>query len=371
MSIFDELKPKVVIETYDFKTKTEGILVIDNTFLGPGKGGIRLVPDVTVEEVKRLARAMTYKNALVEIPFGGAKAGIRADPAGNKEMAIRAFARSIRKYVPEEYVAGPDMNTTEKEMDTFAKELHNLKACTGKTEMFGGLPHELGSTGYGVAESAEVAIKFAGMDVKGTRVAIEGFGNVGTFTAQFMEQKGAKIVAVSDLSGCLRNPEGIDVKKLFEYRTKNHLIAGYVKNDPKTKIFPREELFTTDADVLIPGARPDAINDINKAKIRAKIIIEAANLPISYEIEKELERKGVVIVPDIIANAGGVISSYVEYINGTEEQMFETVKKKIVTNTAQILKEAKEKKKFVREVALEIAEHRLKKAMDRHHILLS
>lgn len=358
------LRPETVVQTYDHASRTEGILVIDNTALGPGKGGIRMVPDITVVEVERLAKAMTFKNALANLPFGGAKSGIRMHHGIDKDKAMRAFARSIRKYIPDEYIAGPDMNTTEKEMAAFASELNDMRACTGKPKQMGGLPHELGSTGFGVAHSTMTAMQLLGMDGAKTRVAIEGFGNVGTFTARHLHEKGIKIVAISDLSGCLYNAQGLDIPRLLEYKSKNHYLSEFVKVDG-AKLFAKEELFKLDADVLVPGARPDAINDSNKAAIKAKLIVEAANIPATNAVERELEARGIVIVPDIVANAGGVISSYVEFIGGSEQQMFERVKKTVTENTRAVIKRHLETKRDAREIALEIAEHRIVAAMEK------
>ncbi len=323
-----------------------------------------MVPDITVMEVERLAKAMTFKNALANLPFGGAKSGIRMHHGIDKDKAMRAFARSIRRYVHDAYIAGPDMNTTEKEMASFADELKDMKACTGKPKEMGGLPHELGSTGFGVAHSALTAMQLLGMDHAKARVAIEGFCNVGTFTARHLHEKGVKIVAVSDLSGCLYNPAGLDVPRLLEYKSKNPYLSEFVKIDG-AKLFPKEELFRLDAEVLVPGARPDAINDSNKAQIKAKLIVEAANIPASNAIERELQARGAAIVPDVVANAGGVISSYVEFIGGTEAQMFALVKKTVTENTHAVIKRHLETRRDSREISLEIAEKRIAAAMEK------
>ena len=357
----DEFGPEYVVNVYDPRTGMEGVLVIDNTARGPGKGGIRLVPDVSVNEVYRLARAMTWKNALAEIPFGGAKAGIRADPRKiDKAAYMKAFGEKLRPLIPGKYIAGPDMNTAEAEMKVFAEAVGTLKASTGKPASIGGLPHELGSTGFGVAHSTLVALDFYNWEPKKTKVAIEGFGNVGVFTARFLSEKGVKIVAVSDSKGTVYNEMGLDVKALESVKQK----TGSVVNYKPGKVLKGEELFSLPVDVLIPGARPDVINDSNKNAVKAKLIVQAANIPIPERVELELEKKGIKMIPDFVANAGGVISSYVETINGTPEQMFKIVEEKIRKNTALVLKHAKESKITAREAALEIAKERVRKAMD-------
>jgi len=356
----DEIGPEKIIRVYDPKTGMRGISVIDNTALGPGKGGIRMVPDVTEEEVCRLARAMTWKNALADIPFGGAKSGIIADPKKvDKEQIIRAFARALRHLVPSEYVAGPDMNTTEKEMGEYADELKDMKACTGKPASMGGLPHELGSTGFGVVESCEVACPYAKVTLKGATVAIEGFGNVGTFAMKFLTEKGAKVVAVSDSKGVIYNPKGLDYQKLMDAKAKQGTVTKYSDG----KVLTDPELFELPVDILIPGARPDVITDKNKDKVKAKLIVEAANIPMREETEEYFHKKGILIVPDFVANAGGVISSAVEFAGGKEQEMFKAVKEKIRNNTKRVLDRSVKDKVSPRKAATAIAREIVLKAM--------
>lgn len=360
--MFDEIGPEKIVRVYDPKTGMRGILVIDNTALGPGKGGIRMVPDVTEEEVFRLARAMTWKNALADIPFGGAKSGIIADPKKvDKEQILRAFARALRQLVPSEYVAGPDMNTTEKEMGEYADELKDMKACTGKPSSMGGLPHELGSTGFGVVESCEVACPYAKVKLKGATIAIEGFGNVGTFAMKFLAEKGAKVVAVSDSKGAIYDPKGLDYDKLMDVKQKQGTVTKY----PGGKVLSDPELFELPVDILIPGARPDVITGRNKDKVKAKLIVEAANIPMREETEEYFHNKGILIVPDFVANAGGVISSAVEFAGGNEQEMFKTVKEKIRNNTKRVLERSTKEKISPRKAATAIAREIVLTAMEK------
>ena len=190
MKFYDEYGPEMIVQVYDPKTGMAGVVVIDNTAIGVAKGGVRLVPDVTTQEVFGLARAMTWKNALAGIPFGGAKSGIRAPGnSPHKAAIVKAFAEKIACFVPSLYVPGPDMNIGEREMAIIAETIGTPKAATGKPASMGGLPHELGSTGYGVALSTEVALEHAKVPIAGSRIAIEGFGNVGTFTTKFLTEK--------------------------------------------------------------------------------------------------------------------------------------------------------------------------------------
>jgi len=361
MPFEDAIGPEKIVEVYDPITKMQGVLVIDNTALGPGKGGIRMVPDISVAEVFSLARAMTWKNAFAGIPFGGAKSGIRSPSVdgGMKEEYVRAFAQHIANLVPEEYIPGPDMNIGEAEMAIVAETIGTPKAATGKPVSMGGLPHELGSTGYGIALATEVALQHRKMPVSGATVAIEGFGNVGTFTAKFLSEKGAKIIAVSDSKGTAHLASGLDYGTLMRVKKEKGTVTAY----PGATVLSAAQLFAADCDVLIPGARPDVINVGNAGLVKAKIIVEAANIPMKPEIEHGLSKKGILVIPDFVANAGGVISSYVEFIGGSEQEMFSMVKEKITANTRLVLEHAKDGD--LRAAALAIAEQRVIEAMEK------
>lgn len=354
----DQYGPEYVVEVYDVKTGMQGVLVIDNTARGPGKGGIRLVSDITTAEVMGLARAMTWKNAFAGIPFGGAKAGIKGDPKKiNKAEHLRAFGRMVRKYVPMQYIAGPDMNTSEKEMAIFADEIGRMDACTGKPSSMGGLPHELGSTGFGVANAARIASQHTKLSMSGAKVAIEGFGNVGTFTMKFLTEMGAKVVAVSDSNGTIFDEKGLDYNKLMETKASKGTVTAYSGG----KVLPLQALFAQNVDILIPGARPNVITDANMNDVKAKIIVEAANIPIPQPVERKLAAKGVLIIPDFVANAGGVISSYAELRGYNEKEMFSLVESMILKNTALALQRTKGND--VRAAAEAIAKERVEDAM--------
>jgi len=357
----DEFGPEKIIEVYDPKVGLKGILVIDNTALGPGKGGIRMTPSVSAEEVFRLARVMTFKCSLAGLPFGGAKSGIIADPKKisleQKAELMRAFGRALRGIAPKYYIGAPDVNTGEQEMKWFVEGNGSLKSVTGKPKELGGLPHELGSTGFGVFHSTLVAAKFAKIDIAKATVAIEGFGNVGSFTAKFLSQVGAKIVAVSDSKGVIYNQEGLDFEKLSEIKKQ----TGSVVNYQPGQVLPNEEIFKLQVDVLIPAALPDVINERNVNEIKAKLIVEAANIPCKPEIERILHERGILVVPDFVANAGGLISSYCEYKGYDENKMFALVEKKIKKNTKKVLRKAKKENVLPRDAAMETAKERILK----------
>ncbi len=383
--INDTFGPEYIVKVYDPAIGMEGVLVVDNTVLGPGKGGIRMTADVTEEEVFRLARTMTWKNALADIPFGGAKSGIKwpGDSPELKKKFVQSFARAVKIFTPKKYIAGPDVNTGEQEMQWFAEATGNWRSATGKPasycmESFGtssgkprsmssgarlggkcGIPHEFGSTGFGVVEATEVAARLRGISIKNATVAIHGFGNVGTFAYRFLTEKGARAVALADKSGAIFSKQGFD-KDVLE-----KAISG---KKSLIEIFPKLKISTADfwnipVDILIPASVTDVINDSNKDGLRAEIIVEAGNIPMREHIEAELFDKGVLIVPDFVANAGGVISSYAEYRGYNPARMFDLVKRKIVRAAEKVLKQSLKEKKNPREVALEIARRKIEARM--------
>ncbi|MBI4009719.1 MAG: Glu/Leu/Phe/Val dehydrogenase [Candidatus Aenigmarchaeota archaeon] len=368
----DEFGPEYVIEVYDKKVGLKGILVIDNRSLGPSKGGIRMTPTVDVSEVFRLARTMTWKNALAELPFGGAKAGIKAsiEDIKNKERKkalIQAFSKALKPIVPKLYIAGPDVNTGEQEMQWFFEANGDWRACTGKPasvcmRLFGksgekcGIPHEFGSTGFGVAHASVIAADHIDLDIKGATIAIEGFGNVGTFASKYLSDFGAKIVAVGDSKGVIYNENGLDIEKLHDVKEN----TGSVVNYNPGKVLKNKEIFELTVDILIPGALPDVITKDNVNNVKAKIVVEAANIPMIPEMEEMLYKKGILVVPDFVANAGGVISSYAEYRGYNPKRMFELVEKKIKRNVKIVLDRARKDKIKPRDAALKIAQERIR-----------
>lgn len=365
----DAYGPEYVLKLYNPKLNIWGFLAIDNTSLGPGKGGIRMTPTVTEEETFRLARTMTFKNAMAGIPFGGAKAGIAIDPRsvkpGVKKEVIEWFSKRLKPLCPRHYIAGPDINTGEREMLWFVKANGSWRSATGKPahycmKIFGkvtkcGIPHEFGSTGYGVAQATRVALDFLHADPKKTTVAIEGFGNVGTFVARYLSTMGLKIIAVSDSKGAIHNERGLDCAKLL--RTKR--TSGSVVNYEGARKMEKERLFEIDADVLIPAALPDVINEENVRKIKARIIVEGANIPMEEKYEKVLHGKGILVVPDIVANAGGVISSYAEYRGCNPKTMLALVERKITKTVRDVLTRSENMKRTPREIIMSMVSEKI------------
>ncbi|MFH1170901.1 MAG: Glu/Leu/Phe/Val dehydrogenase [Candidatus Vogelbacteria bacterium] len=355
----DNIGPRYVLKLYNHEFGVHGVLVIDNTKLGPGKGGIRMTPTVGEEEVSRLARAMTYKNALAGIPFGGAKAGIAFNPKSadekTKKKIVEWFARELKPFLLKYYIAGPDINMTEKEMAIFVRAVNDNRTATGKPKRLGGLPHELGSTGYGVAEAVKIALTHKGIPLTGARVAIEGFGNVGVFAARFLTEAGLKIVAVSDSKGVIYNQNGLPWKEVLKVKKAKGSVVNFLNSEKLSS----DRIFTLPVDVLIPAALPDVINASNADQIQASVIVEGANIAVTPEAEAKLLARGVLIVPDIIANAGGVISSYAEHRGYSVEKMFKLVKQKITKSVTTVLAESKKTNQSPRAVAMALAKKRL------------
>ncbi len=300
----------------------EGIRVIHNEVLGPSKGGIRFAPDVNLNEVKALAAWMTWKCAVVNVPFGGAKGGIRCNP---REMSPGELERLTRRYTsnlfdvfgPDKDIPAPDMGTNEQVMswilDTYSMHARRTEnaVVTGKPKILGGSEGRKEATGRGVTTVTMSALERLGMRPSQCSVAVQGFGNVGSTAARLIHERGAKVVAVSDITGGYYNENGLDIEAMLEYSAaNNNLLEGYAD----AQKISNEELLTLDVDVLVPAAKEDQINGDIARKMQAKIIVEGANGPTTPDADEVLAEKGILVVPDILANAGGVTVSYFEWV---------------------------------------------------------
>lgn len=299
----------------------KGIRVLYNTARGPGKGGIRFDLGVTLDEVTALAAWMTWKCAVVDIPFGGSKGGVVCDPlsmsVGELERLTRRYTSSIIQTLgPESDVPAPDVNTNERVMawimDTYSMHVgHTVTAVvTGKPVEMGGSRGRREATGRGCMIVTKKALEHLGMPVKGTKVIVQGFGNVGSVAAQLLEAEGCVIIGVSDRTGGIINPKGIDVNDALAYVKQNRTLAGYKNADACTN----EELLVHQTDVLLPAALENVISRRNAKDIKAKIICEGANGPTTAIADGVLDEMGVFVIPDILANAGGVTVSYFEWV---------------------------------------------------------
>jgi glutamate dehydrogenase (NAD(P)+) len=300
-----------------------GYRVQHSTGRGPGKGGIRFHPDVNLAEVEGLAMLMTWKCAVTDLPLGGAKGGVAVDP---RKLTRRQVERLTKRYTaailpiigPERDIPAPDVNTDESTMAwivdtvTMMTGQHSPAVVTGKPVELGGSRGRTEATGRGVAFVALEVVKRAGKRPEDTRVAVQGFGNVGSVTAKALAEAGCRIVAISDVSGGYASPNGIDIPKAIEHVKKHpqRLLEGF----PGLSKISNDELLAMDVDVLVPAALEGVITSANAGQVRAKIIVEGANGPVTGDADRELNDRGVTIVPDILANAGGVVVSYFEWV---------------------------------------------------------
>lgn len=311
----------VVMDSGDIQV-FEGYRVIHDNVLGPSKGGIRYTPDVNLEEVKALAAWMTWKCAIVNVPFGGAKGGVRCDP---RQLSHSELERLTRRYTasmlevfgPDRDIPAPDMNTDEQimawVMDTYSMNAHKTEnaVVTGKPIILGGSHGRKEATGRGVVTVTLAALNKMGLAPNKCTSVVQGFGNVGSVSAKLMYEQGSKVLAISDISGGYYNKNGIDIPDAIAYaKENNNSLEGYSKADR----ISNEELLQLECDVLIPAAKEDQIGPHNADKINARIISEGANGPITAKADPILEDKGIMVVPDILANAGGVTVSYFEWV---------------------------------------------------------
>jgi len=300
----------------------EGIRVIHSNILGPSKGGIRFDPDVTLDEVRALAAWMTWKCAVVDIPYGGAKGGIACNPramsAGEIERLMRAYTQAMMDvFGPDKDIPAPDMGTGPREMAWLMDEYSKSKGMTvnavvtGKPLVLGGSVGRTEATGRGVMVSTMAAMEKLKLNPYKSSCAVQGFGNVGAHAAALLHERGVNVVAVSDLSGGYYNENGIDIQEALKYRETNRgSLDGYKGAEKITN----EELLSLNVDVLVPAAKEDVITMANVQNINARLIVEGANGPTSASADSIINEKGIVVVPDILANAGGVTVSYFEWV---------------------------------------------------------
>lgn len=326
----------------------EGYRVQHNSLRGPCKGGIRFHPEADLDEVKALAAWMTWKCAVVNIPYGGAKGGIKVDPS---KLSKAELARMTKRYVaqilpiigPQRDIPAPDVNTDAQVMAWIMDAYSTFKGhavpsvVTGKPLEIGGSVGRVEATGRGAMFTLMNYLEKEGIDPKGLRVAVQGFGNVGSVGAKLMAQQGCKIVAVSDVGGSIYKEDGINIEKAIEYAAGNKKsLKGY--QEEGLKEIKAEDFWLLDTDVFFPAALENQINEVNAKAIKAKIILEGANGPTTVEADKILTERGIVIIPDILANAGGVVVSYFEWVQNLEAFMWEEAY--INDHLAKIMKKA-------------------------------
>lgn len=358
----DDLGPAKVIHVHEPRLGLKAVLVVDNVARGPSIGGLRMAPDVSTEECFRLARAMTLKNAAAGLPHGGGKSVLAADPRmapERKEALIRAFAHALRN--EQDYIFGPDMGTDEGCMAWVKDELRDQGGrAVGLPREIGGIPlDEIGATGWGLSHAADVAAHYANLTLRGARVAIQGFGAVGKHAARFLANQGVVLVAASDSCGTLHDPDGIDLGVLIPLKDA----GGHVCDYSGGRKLGRDDILDVDCDIWIPAARPDVVREDNVGRLKTKLVVQGANIPFTAGAEQILHERGVLVVPDFIANAGGVICAAMEYHGATQTAAFAAIEEKLRTNTRQVLEAASKQKLLPRTAAVNLATSRVKKAM--------
>jgi glutamate dehydrogenase (NAD(P)+) len=372
---FREIKVQVPLELDNGDIAVfSGYRIQHNDARGPMKGGLRYHPHVDVEETKSLASLMTWKTALVDIPFGGAKGGITCDPRTlsprEQEQLTRKFIQQIHENIgPYKDIPAPDVNTNPQVMAWIMSEYskfhgHSPAVVTGKPLDLHGSQGREEATGRGVTYMVEEVLRTHGKSVTGCKVVIQGFGNVGSNTARLVHELGATVVGVSDVTGGLYNPEGIDIPALLAHVRQTKSIQGFGPGE----VISNERLLELPCDVLIPAALGDVITADNADAIRAPFIVEAANRPITPQADERLEKRGITVVPDILANAGGVTVSYFEWAQNIQQfkwdlpKVNEELHKTMVRSYEKVLKVATEKKISLRTAAFVIAIGRVGKA---------
>jgi glutamate dehydrogenase (NAD(P)+) len=354
----DELGPAKIIHVHEPTLGLRATLVVENVACGPSIGGLRMAPDVSTAECFRLARAMTLKNAAASLPHGGGKSVLYAEarlPRDDKERLVRAFAHALRN--EEDYIFGPDMGTDEACMAWIKDEIGR---AVGLPAALGGIPlDEIGATGWGLRHAAEAAAPHCELDLRGARLAIQGFGAVGKHAARFLAERGAVLVAASDSRGTIHNPDGLAVAELIALKDANKTVGDYVDG----RRLDRDAVLDVACDIWIPAARPDVVREDNVHRLRTRLVLPGANIPLTAGAEAALHERGVLVVPDFVANAGGAICAAMEYHGATQSAAFAAIEEKIRANTAAVLDAAKARRIRPRQAALDLATGRIRQAM--------
>ena len=376
-SSYRELAVQVPVRMDDGSIQVfRGYRIQHNGARGPYKGGIRYHPSADLDEVRALAALMTWKNALIDVPFGGAKGGVQCDPrsmsSGENQRLSRRFTAMISYVIGvNRDIPAPDMGTNAQTMawmmDAYGQKYgYTPGIVTGKPVELGGSPGREEATGRGVIICAQESTKRLGTDFAGARIAIQGFGNVGYWATQIAAEAGATVVAVSDIGGGAYNPRGLDLEALGRHRLEAETVADFEQADKLTN----EELLEVECDILIPAAIQDVITSANADRIQAKIVVEAANGPVNPVADAMLTDRNVVVVPDILANAGGVTVSYFEWVQNVQQFQWELQKvndelhKRMVSATDAVFDRSESDKTTLREAAFDIAVERVAHAAE-------
>lgn len=361
----DGIGPETIAVVADPETGMRGVLVIDSTVLGPAGGGIRMLPDVTIREVAALARAMTYKYTIFGLPRGGCKGGIWGDATMTPETRrgyMRAYGRLLSPFLkPRKAVVGPDMGVFIEDLEAIYA---GAEADYPRSGLFArqvdGQPLEFHITGHGVYVAARKGFEAAGRGFEGATVAVEGFGHVGVGVSRYAVKNGARLVAVSTIQGAVHDEAGLNFERLLALREVHG--DACVLEYPGGRQIPNTDIYYLPVDLLIPGARPYVITEKNVDRVQAKIISSGSNIPITEVAEQRLFERGILSVPDFVANAGGVLASWVDYLGGDVDQAFRANEKLIGEVSQDILSEALSQRVMPRKVAADRVHARIDEA---------
>jgi glutamate dehydrogenase (NAD(P)+) len=373
-AFLDKWGPTHVMQVYNPDEKVQGVLIIDNTTLGPGCGGIEISPATTPLEVFQRARTMTWSCALLNLNLGGAAAGIRANHLEiDKGDAVRFFAREISPYVPDQYIAAPGPNVGQDEMKAFAEEVGDRQGATGKPLGMGGIPHELGATGLGIGVTIETTIEVAQSSmsippsISEAKIALQGFGNVSYTAAKYLSNNGARIVAISDDWCTICSDKGIDMDNIPKSFSEEPVEARSLSHCKEVKKLPKEDITDIDCDMFIISSGSKPLTEESVSRLKASLVVEGLGRSISSRAEQKLYKKGILVIPDILATAGAPISSHAEHDGIRYERAFSLIESRLRECTKEVIQQAIELDIPPRRTATEIAKEGILRTMEAVH----
>jgi glutamate dehydrogenase (NAD(P)+) len=364
-TFLDRWGPEEVLQVYDPEINMQGILVIDNTTLGPGNGGIQISPMATPQKIFQLARTRTWTCALADVPFGGAKAGIKANPYNiNKIQYIKSFANKISHTVPYQYIATTDFNVGQQEIEEFVNNVGDRNGATGKPENMGGIPCELGTTGFGIGLAIDVSFNLLKSYIKlpeelsEATVAIHGFGTVASSIAKYLNNKGSKIIAISDQWNAIYNQNGINIENALKYSNAPSEKLSLKKYKP-AKILPVKDIVKADCDIFISASGKNLLTEKTIPLLKAKYFVEEINDPLTSSIDQFLNNNGVFILPNILTDISSAICSNAEYNRNSVEMAFSHMELKVKEIVELVVQRSLETNSPTRRVAQEIAQEKI------------
>jgi len=369
-ALFDTWGPGQILHVYDPEINMQGLLVIDNTTMGPGCGGIKIDPYLTPNKTFQQARTMTWASALADVKLGGAAGGIRGNPLEiDRIKFIKSFAKEVSPYVPDQYIASPYPYTGKEEMAAFAEEVGDRKGATGKPERMGGIPYEFGAIGLGMGVAIEECIRSLQSsrsfpeNFSDIRIAIQGFEHIGSSLAKHLMNKGLKIIAISDEWSTIYDPSGIDINGILQYSSAVTESTS-LKRCKGIKKLPKNDIQHVDCDILVCTTGNCIVTHENLQNLNVKCIVEGINHPVTPIAEQIFHEKGILVLPDLVTMIGSAICSYAEYNRDTPEMAFSLIEKKIKMVTKEVIHPSLNSNIPPRRIAEEIAKEKIRQAME-------